>query len=115
MLPKENRLKDSADIKKVFEGGKSARNDFLFLRFHCNNLQQTRVAFSIGLAHSKSAVKRNRTKRLLRAAMQDFVSRLKPGFDIVIYVQNIKPENVKIQKTTRCLENALAFAKILKQ
>lgn len=115
MLPTENRLKDSTDIKKVFEDGKSSCNGFLFLRFHSNNLQKTRVAFSVGLAHSKSAVKRNRTKRILRVAMKKLVNRLKPGFDIVIYVRNIKPENLNLQRTTRCLKDALAFAKILKQ
>ncbi|MBT3356596.1 ribonuclease P protein component [bacterium] len=115
MLPLENRLKNSSEIKKVFEGGKSARNDFLFLRFNCNNSQYSRIAFSVGLNHSKSAVKRNRTKRLLRVAAKQLLDRIKPGFDIVIYIKNVTPENVEGEKITHCLKKALAFAKILKQ
>lgn len=115
MLPLKNRLKKSTEIKKVFEEGKSARNDFLFLRYHLNNSQHSRIAFSVGLNHSKKAVERNRTKRLLRIAAQNLLSDLKPGFDIVIYLKNIKPATVELEKVTYCLKKALFFAKILKQ
>ncbi len=114
MLPLKNRLKNSTDIKKVFLDGKSAQNGFLFLKFCPNNLQQSRIAFSVGLKHSKSAVKRNRTKRLLRAATEQFLEKLKPGFDIVVNIKNIAPESVNLEKTKRCIEKAFLFAKLLK-
>lgn len=115
MLPLKNRLKNSTEIKQVFEGGKSTRSDFLFLRFKRNNTQLSRIAFSIGLNHSKKAVERNRTKRILRSATKELLTQIKPGFDIVVYVKNIKPEDIKLDVAKTSLHKALILAKILKQ
>ncbi len=114
MIPSKNRLKNSQEIQEIFRVGKSTKSGFLFLRFHHNNLQVTRIAFSIGLNYSKSAVKRNRIKRLLRLAAKDLLSDLRPGFDIVVYVKNIKHKDVYFESIVLCLKKSLASAKILK-
>lgn len=115
MLPLENRLKNSTDIQKVFRGGKSAQNGFLFLKFCPNNLQNSRIAFSVGMKYSKSAVERNRAKRVLRAVTAQFLGKLEPGFDILVNLKKIEPKKVDFKATTDCLEKALLFAKLLKQ
>lgn len=115
MLPLENRLKNSTDIQKVFRGGKSAQNGFLFLKFCRNNLRHSRIAFSVGIKYSKSAVERNRAKRILRAATAQFLDRLEPGFDILVNLKKIEPKKVDFKTATNCLERALLFAKLLKQ
>ncbi len=115
MLPLKNRLKKSTDITKVFAGGKSAQNGFLFLKFYPNNSQHSRVAFSIGLKYSKSAVERNRVKRLLRTATHQLLQEMEPGFDIVVNVKKTDPQNITPETTMRYLKKALLFAKILKQ
>jgi ribonuclease P protein component len=48
-----------------------------------NDEGRTRVGVAAGRAVG-NAVKRNRAKRLLRAAMQDLVNSVAPGWDVVL-------------------------------
>jgi ribonuclease P protein component len=85
MLPEVNRLRTDADFKKVFDGGRTAENQFLRIKFRKNGKNATRFGFIVGTKFAKKAVLRNRVKRRLRAAVLALLKKVNPGFDIVVW------------------------------
>lgn len=61
-----------------------AKGNLFDLKAAANDLSVCRFGFSIGLKVSKKATKRNRVKRQLGAVVGELISRIKPGYDIVI-------------------------------
>jgi len=95
MLPKENRLTDDYDFRRVKRLGKS---------YHCPlfklSLAQRKVAgppsgetspsrfgFVISTKIDKRATVRNRIKRLLREAVRANLTKVPNGFDFVLVVR----------------------------
>lgn len=70
MLPKECRLKKSREIRDILRNGRSARKEFLILKFKENNLSVSRFAFLISKKVSLKAVVRNRLRRKLHEAVR---------------------------------------------
>lgn len=81
------RLSKPADFKRVRRLGKSYAHPFLVLITLPNELGKVRVAVSAGRAVG-GAVLRNRAKRLLRAAIQPELERIKAGQDIVLIARD---------------------------
>jgi len=106
MLTQANRLKKTSDFKKVFRSGRSAGGNLFDLRFAANNLNFCRFGFLISLKISRKAVKRNRIRRQLSEAIRCFLSRLKPGYDIVLIA---KPRiiDAKSEEIIRDLKNVI--------
>jgi ribonuclease P protein component len=77
------RLTRSEDFQKVRRTGKSYAHPLLVLVVRANDRMAVRVGVAAGRAVG-SAVKRNRAKRLLRAATQVFVDALPGGWDLVL-------------------------------
>lgn len=86
MLPQRNRLKKNRDFKKLFEKGKSSKEDFLYLKVKKNNLESSRFAFVVSKKISKKAVIRNKIKRRLRELVKIKLTQIKKGLDIIIVV-----------------------------
>jgi len=84
MLSREYKLKKDNDFKKVFEKGKSYRDDFIKIRFLKNGLEITRFGIVVSSKISKKAVARNRIKRRLEEIIHSRLDQVKSGFDIVI-------------------------------
>lgn len=84
MLPRESRLTKKADIDRVFKKGKGIFDSVAGIKFAPNELGVTRITVVVGTKVSKSAVKRNRVKRQLRAAIGEVYKNIKPGFDIMV-------------------------------
>ena len=88
MLPKENRLTDDYDFRRVKRLGKS---------YHCplfklsvarrKTVGSSRFGFVISKKIDKRAVVRNRIKRLLRQAVRENLEKIPEGFDIVFVVR----------------------------
>lgn len=85
MLPKENRLKNREDFKKVYAKGVFVSAENISLKFARNNLRFARIGFSIESKYLKTAVKRNNLRRILREIFRNNVGKIKPGFDIVVF------------------------------
>lgn len=83
MLPKENRLRRSADFRIVKQTGKRLRQGPLTVNFAPNHLALTRVGFVIP-KRVGTAVVRNRVKRRLRAISHNHIESVRAGFDIVL-------------------------------
>jgi ribonuclease P protein component len=47
----------------------------------------TKIGFPVGKNFSKKAVERNRARRILRAACQQYLAQLKPGFNLVVMIR----------------------------
>jgi ribonuclease P protein component len=108
MLPLQNRLKNKNDFSKVFSVGQYASKDGLAIKYLKTNLPETRIGFSVGKSYSKKAVDRNSARRKMRAVVSKELSRIKPGFDIILFIQPHK-------KTLSFSESLLAISALLKK
>jgi ribonuclease P protein component len=82
-LQRNFRLTRSEDFERARRSGKSYPHQLVVLVVRPNDQGCTRVGVAAGRTVG-NAVKRNRAKRLLRAAMQTLVSLVSPGWDVVL-------------------------------
>jgi ribonuclease P protein component len=78
------RLKMRSEFERVAAEGKRHRSIHLGLIYLHNGLHETRVGIGVPERTSKSAVRRNRIKRILRERLRALSKAIIPGFDIVI-------------------------------
>ncbi len=88
MLPAPNRLRDRADFTSAVRGSGSTRAGSRLVVVHANQTdarvgQPPRVGFVVSKAVG-GAVRRNRTKRRLRAVLAGRVATVPDGVDLVI-------------------------------
>ncbi len=92
---KEERLSKDKEYKEIYQG-RSCRNAFFILYFIPNRKKMSRVSFVIKKKCLKSAVLRNRLKRLLKETYRLNKSKLKGSFDMLIVAREINfPLNYK--------------------
>jgi ribonuclease P protein component len=77
------RLTRSTDFKRVRRFGKSYAHPLVVLVVQVSEVPQVRVGVAAGRSVGK-AVRRNRAKRMLRAAAQPLLPDLKLGKDLVL-------------------------------
>ncbi len=82
-MNRKHRLTSSTDFKRVRRTGRSYAHPFLVLVAAPNNLEHSRFGFTAGRSVG-GAVQRNRAKRRMRAALQQYVSELRPGWDTIL-------------------------------
>lgn len=98
MLPIQNRLKKDKDFKRVCRQGKPIFFENTALRYAKNNLSYTRIGILVSKKFFRKATQRNRAKRILRETMRQYLNRLKPGFDIVVFLR----KNWEFGKESNC-------------
>jgi len=72
------------DFKRVYSRGSRARGGSMTIALHPNGLELTRLGLSVGKVCWKSAVRRNRVRRVFREAFRVSLPELPQGFDIVM-------------------------------
>lgn len=82
-MEKQFRLKKSNDFQRVRQHGTAFAHPFVVLIVLPNQQDNIRVGITTGKSIG-NAVKRNRAKRILNAAMTKFIPQIKPGQDIVL-------------------------------
>lgn len=87
MLPIKNRLKKREDFSAVFSKGAYATCNGLSIKYAKTSFKISRIGFPIGKNYAKKAVVRNRTRRILRAACNELLGNLKPGYDIIVLIK----------------------------
>ena len=95
MLPKENRLTDDYDFRRVKRLGKSYHCPLFKFSFAPRKVSgppngetsPSRFGFVISKKIDKRAVARNRIKRLLREVVRENLEKIPDGFDIVFVVR----------------------------
>ena len=107
------RLTRSTDIKRVRRSGKSYAHPLVVLYALDSRLPGTHAGVSAGLAVG-NAVKRNRAKRLLRAAMNDLLPATAPGSDLLL-IARPPLATANVHKTREALAILLKRAGLLSQ
>lgn len=77
------RLTHSEDFERARRSGRSYPHRLVVLVARSNETGRTRVGVTAARAVG-NAVKRNRAKRLLRAAMQGLLALVHPGWDLIL-------------------------------
>lgn len=105
------RLSRPADFKRVRRLGKSYTHPFVVLVVLTNDATGLRVGVAAGRSVG-GAVQRTRAKRVLRAAMQPLLERIKPGHDLVLIAREAILASSS-QQAQGVLERLLKRAKLL--
>lgn len=75
-------LKKQVDFNRVYNKGIAIKNQFFVLIYIKNQLSYTRVGY-VASKKVGNSVKRNRARRLMRAAFYNLETRIKIGYDLV--------------------------------
>jgi len=113
MLAKENRVTKKKDFALIFKKGSGFKEGFLFIKTILNKTNRSRFAFVVSQKVSKSAVVRNRIRRILKELVRRHLEGTKTGVDGVIVVYpGIDPQ--KKDQITEGLEKLFKKAKLIK-
>jgi ribonuclease P protein component len=105
------RLTRSTDFKQVRRSGKPHAHSLIALYVVESPHLQTRIGIAAGRTIG-NAVKRNRAKRLIRAAMQGMIPQLKQGVDILLIARTPAP-TASQEQVRAALETLLRRAGLL--
>lgn len=83
MLPRYLRLRHPKDFAAVRERGKHWRNHLVSINVLPNGLPHSRFGFVVSRSIG-TAVRRNRAKRRLRAALRSWLPAIQGGYDVVV-------------------------------
>lgn len=78
------RLVHKNDFARAFRSGKRARGATVVVVVMANGLAHSRLGLSVGRVIWKSAVKRNRVRRIFREAFRLSYPELPPGLDVIM-------------------------------
>jgi ribonuclease P protein component len=106
------RLTRSTDFKRVRRSGRSYAHPLIVLIAIPNDDQALRIGIAAGRSVG-NAVKRNRSKRLLRASVHAMLGEINPGWDIVILARQSVCSATYIQ-TKEALYSLLKRARLIK-
>lgn len=84
MLPAINRLKKDADFERVVRGGNRTKIGPILVCVAPKTFEQPRFGFVVSKKVSKSAVIRNRFKRLIREQIRLSLNKIKLDKDAVV-------------------------------
>lgn len=87
MLPKQYRLRRSADVQQVKRLGKSWRHPLVILLVTTHDRPISRFAFAAGRSVG-GAVVRNRAKRLLRESVRQHLMEIAGGSDCLLIARS---------------------------
>ncbi|MFA7411505.1 MAG: ribonuclease P protein component [Tissierellaceae bacterium] len=82
-MDKIYRLRTSMEFKRVYGGGKNYWNKYLILYVRKNNLDFTRIGYSVSKKVGNSVV-RNKIRRRMKEIYRLKLSNIKDGYDLVI-------------------------------
>jgi len=112
-VKKKFRLTRPTDFQRVRRHGQSYAHPLVVLIALENDTEQIRVGVTAGKALG-SAVKRNRAKRLLRAAITPLLPDITPGVDLALVARE-PILDVKSTQVQEALVKNLRKAKLLKK
>ena len=110
-MQRQFRLTKSTDFKRVRRDGKSIAHPLVVLIALENQLSTTKVGVAAGLSVG-NAVKRNRAKRLIRAAVRELYPQIASGHDLVL-VARAPIIQVKMPQVYTALQELLRRANLL--
>lgn len=109
MLSYQYRLTKKEDFEAVYRYGSFFSFGIIALKIKKTALSKSRFGLSIGLRFSKKATDRNKAKRQIRFFIQQNLTKIKPGFDIIIMLKK------KPHQTISYVDLAKDFITLLKK
>lgn len=79
----QTRLRSNTDFQRIYKKAKRFTGPFLLLLAQPNNLEYPRLGLSLAKKKVKTAVARNRIKRIVRESFRAHLTNL-PGVDIIV-------------------------------
>ena len=103
-MEKQNRLRKSSDFQRVRQHGNANAHPLVVLIFLPNQLGTLRVGITTGKSIG-NAVRRNRAKRVLNAAVTSLIPQIQPGYDIVLQARRAasRSNSTQLQLTIQSL------------
>lgn len=98
MLQKQHRL-----TAAMGNGAMTAKNPFFILKFRENSSEYSRFGFVVSKRVAKSAVLRNRTKRIVRSAVEQSLEQIKSGYDILFIITKPLEESLEVKKAIQAI------------
>jgi ribonuclease P protein component len=99
------------DFQRVWDSGKSWSHPLIVLRAAANGKETCRFGFVAGKKVG-NAVRRNRTKRLLREAVQHRLAAISLGWDIIL-ISRASADAAEFQAIDAAVEIILKRAKLI--
>lgn len=111
MFAKQNRLAHTRDVQRVFAAGRSFFGPYFTIRFLAAQ-RPPRITVSISTKVAKSAVRRNKMKRVVREFMRTNLSRLAVGDYLLV----VRPATARLTniETRAGLEQQLLKCRLLR-
>jgi len=100
-MDKKNRLRKNEDFKRIYKNGKNYYNRNLIMYIMKNELEDTRIGFTVSKKIGNSVV-RNRVRRRIKEIVRKNFNNIKEGYDIIL----IPKKNV-VDISHKELENAV--------
>jgi ribonuclease P protein component len=107
------RLTRSTNFERVRRVGKSYAHPLIVLIALPNQAEDTRFGVAAGRSVG-NAVRRNRAKRLLRNAIQQYLPAIKPGWDVVVIARHTMAR-ATFDQTVTALAVLLGRARLLQE
>jgi ribonuclease P protein component len=104
-LRRGQRVRDTRDFERVYAGRKKVSTSRIIVCYSPNDLKLARLGVSVGAKHG-NAVRRNRIKRVMRAAFRLCAPPLPSGFDYVLIPQATGKE-YSTAAMLECLKDAV--------
>ena len=111
-MKREFRLTRSTDFKRVRRSGRSYAHPLIVLIAFPNSDQHLRFGIAAGRSVG-NAIKRNRSKRLLRASVNGMLTEIKMGWDIILLARQATSCST-FGQTSKALLSLLRRAHLLK-
>jgi len=87
MFPKERRIRNSKEFKRIYQRGSFFGGDLLSINFLANRLSFSRLGIVVNRKIEPKATKRNKIKRRFREAARKLYEGLPAGYDIIITIK----------------------------
>lgn len=111
-MDKKYRLKKNMEFKKVYSVGKNHWNRNFVLYVKKNNLDETRVGFTITKKHG-NAVIRNRIRRQMKEAYRLNFHNVKDGYDLV-FIPKRNITNISYKEIEGSMIHIMKIARVFK-
>lgn len=110
---KREHILKTRDFMAVYKKGLSVRNGPLVLCWLPNGLAHSRVGFSVSSRNVKSAVRRNRMRRLFREAYRKRRHAVTKPADLVLVFKREMPRGMRYADAEKVFMEALSKAGVL--
>lgn len=111
-MDKRYRLRNNMEFKRVYKDGKNYWNRNLILYVRKNNMENSRVGYSITKKIGNSVV-RNKVRRRMKEILRLNFSNVKDGYDL-IFIPKRNVVDISYKELESAILHILKLSKVLK-